>query len=74
LKQSFYPNPVQNELHLQLLDEQNRLILLDMLGHILLAGVVPPIHTLDMSAYKSGIYFLRVENAHGIQNVKIIKE
>ena len=74
IKQSFYPNPVQNELHLQLLDEQNTFILMDMLGHILLAGVVPSSHTLDMRDYKSGIYFLRVENTHGIQNVKIIKE
>jgi hypothetical protein len=73
LKQSFYPNPVQNELHLQLLDKQNRLILTDMTGHTLLNEVVPAVHKLDMSPYTSGIYLLRIENKHGVQYEKIIK-
>ena len=74
LKQTFYPNPVKNVFHLQLLDEQNRIILTDMLGRKILEEEVKSSHTLNMSAYKTGVYLLRVENSRGIQNVKIIKE
>ena len=70
----FYPNPVQTELHLQLLDAKNRLILTDMTGHKLLDLVTPSVNTLDMSSFKPGMYMLRVENSYGIQNVKIIKK
>lgn len=74
LKQAFYPNPVKNMFYLQLLDEQNRIVLTDMLGRKIMEEVVKSSHTLNMSAYKTGVYLLRVENSHGIQNVKIVKE
>ncbi|HSN48954.1 MAG TPA: T9SS type A sorting domain-containing protein, partial [Flavobacterium sp.] len=74
LKQSFYPNPVKNMFYLQLLDEQNRIMLTDMLGRKILEEVVKSSHTLNMSAYKTGVYLLRVENSRGVQNVKIVKE
>jgi hypothetical protein len=73
VKQTIYPNPVQNNLHLQLLGQQNRIVLMDMTGHTLFDKVVPAIHTLDMSAFKAGIYLLRIENKHGIQYEKVIK-
>ncbi|MBX9807350.1 MAG: family 16 glycosylhydrolase [Flavobacteriaceae bacterium] len=73
LKQFFYPNPVENILHLQLLDDQNQIILLDVLGRKLVNVVVKSSHNMDMSKFKSGIYFLKVKNSHGVQNVKIIK-
>ena len=74
LNQSYYPNPVENKLYLQLLDNQNQIILTDILGRELLQEVVKSSHNLDMSAFKSGIYFLKVKNAHGVQNIKIIKK
>jgi hypothetical protein len=74
LKQLFYPNPVKNVFYLQLLDEQNRIILTDMLGRKMLEDKVKSSHTLDMSAFKTGVYLLRVENTFGTQNIKIIKE
>ena len=74
LKQFCYPNPVENKLYLQLLDDQNQISLTDILGRKILEDVVKPNHNLDMSAFKSGIYFLKVKNAHGIQNFKIIKK
>ena len=74
LKQFYYPNPVENTLHLQLLDDQNQIILLDVLGRKLVDDVVKSSHNLDMNTFKSGIYFLKVKNSHGIQNVKIIKK
>ncbi|HEY4629528.1 MAG TPA: T9SS type A sorting domain-containing protein, partial [Flavobacterium sp.] len=69
-----YPNPVKNMFYLQLLDEQNRIVLADMLGRKILEEDVKSSHTLNMSAFKTGVYLLRVENSHGVQNVKIIKE
>jgi endo-1,3(4)-beta-glucanase len=74
LKQAFYPNPVKNVFYLQLLDDQNRIVLTDMLGRKILEEVVKSSHALNMSAFKNGVYLLKVENSHGIQNVKIIKE
>jgi hypothetical protein len=74
LKQFYYPNPVENILHLQLLDDENQIILLDVLGRKLVDDVVKSSHNMDMSNFKSGVYFLKVKNAHGIQDVKIIKK
>lgn len=74
VKQQIYPNPVQSLLHLKVKDTQNRIILTDVTGHILLDKVVPSDHTLDMSSYKNGIYFLRIENNYGIQYEKVIRK
>jgi len=73
VKQFVFPNPVQDVLTLQLSGEQNRITLLDALGHTIVENVVPSSYKLDMNAYKTGIYFLRIENKYGIQNVKVIK-
>ena len=72
-KQFFFPNPVQNVLHLELLDAQNKISVTDILGRTLVQDTVPAAHNIDMSAFKTGIYFLRVENTFGTQNLKIIK-
>jgi hypothetical protein len=74
LQQYFYPNPVENKLNLQLLDDQNEIVLTDILGQKLQEETVNASHIIDMSAFRSGIYFLKVKNVHGIQNVKIIKK
>jgi len=74
LKQSFYPNPVKNKFYMQLLDDKNKIIITDMLGRKIVEEVVNSSNALDMSAFKTGIYLLKVENSYGIQNVKIIKE
>jgi endoglucanase Acf2 len=73
LNQSFFPNPVQDLLHMQLIDNENRIILTDILGNRLFDGLVQSSYNLDMSVFPAGIYFIRVENKHGIQNVKVIK-
>lgn len=73
-KQTFYPNPVKNKFYMQLYDEKNKIIVTDVLGRKLVEDVVAASNTLDMSAYKTGVYFLKVENSHGTENVKIIKE
>jgi len=74
LKQTFYPNPVKNKFYMQLLDEKNKIMVTDMLGRKIVEDEVKAISTLDMSAFKTGVYLLKVENSHGVQNIKIVKE
>lgn len=74
LKQFIYPNPVGEILYLQLLDDQNQIILTNISGQKLLEDVVKSSHNLDMSFYKSGLYFLTVKNSNGTQKIKIIKK
>lgn len=74
LQQTFYPNPVKNTFYMQLLDEKNKIMVTDILGRKITEDVVSASSTLDMSAYKKGVYFLKVENSYGTENVKIIKE
>ncbi|QBN20577.1 carbohydrate-binding protein [Flavobacterium nackdongense] len=73
IKQLAYPNPVENSLQLQLFDDQNQITLTDVLGRKVLEDVVKSTHTIDMSSFKSGIYFLKINNSLGIENLKIIK-
>jgi beta-glucanase (GH16 family) len=74
LQNSSYPNPVKNTLFLELTDQKNRIILNDFLGRKLFETTVPANYSLDMSSYKTGLYFLRVENSLGIQELKVIKQ
>jgi endoglucanase Acf2 len=73
-KNVIYPNPVENTLSLQLTDFENRIFLSDVLGRKLIDTNVPSTYDLDMSSYKTGVYFLRVENTNGVQQEKIIKK
>ena len=74
LKQICYPNPVDDNLYLQLHDTENKITLVDVIGKIHLSTMVQSDDTLNMSDFKPGVYFLRVENSHGIQILKIIKK
>ncbi len=73
-KNASYPNPVRTTLFLQLTDQKNRIILTDIVGRRLFDTTVTANYSLDMSTYKAGLYFLRVENTIGVQDIKIIKE
>jgi beta-glucanase (GH16 family) len=73
LQPMIYPNPVENNLYLQLLDDHNQITLTDITGRIQLEAQVNAVDNIDMTAYKSGIYFLTVKNTHGTQNYKVIK-
>ncbi len=74
LKQFCYPNPVVDVVQLQLLDNQNKITLTDILGRKLIEEEVKSSHKMDLSAFKSGMYFLKIDNSFGIQNLKIIKK
>ena len=70
----FYPNPVQNILHLTLTDENNRPVITDLSGKRVFDNNVPSNYKLNMSTFDTGVYFLRVENARGVLNGKVIKK
>jgi len=73
-KNIFYPNPVHNTLFLQLTENQNRIFITDPLGRKFIDYNVPSAYSLDMSSFKTGIYFLKVQNINGVQQLKIIKK
>jgi hypothetical protein len=72
-RQFCYPNPVESILHLQLFDNQNQISLTDVLGKTHVEMEVGASEEINMSDFKPGIYFLRVQNSSGIQHFKIIK-
>jgi len=70
----FFPNPVQNLLHLQLKDDKNHVVILDMMGRRVFDQVLTSVSALDMSTFDTGIYFIRVENSQPVLNGKVIKK
>ncbi len=72
--QVYYPNPVENKLYLQLNDDQNQISVTDILGRTLFENSVKGSFSIDMSAYKSGIYILKVNSSQGVHESKIIKK
>ncbi|MBV5343742.1 T9SS type A sorting domain-containing protein, partial [bacterium] len=69
-----YPNPVNDVLHIQLPEENNRIMMYDIVGNKVFDQLIPSVYKLDMSIFKTGIYFLKAENAKGIINGKVIKK
>ncbi len=72
--QTYYPNPVENTLYLQLIDGQNQIEVTDILGKTLFRNVVKGSTIIDMSTFTSGVYILKIKNSQGIQESKIIKK
>lgn len=71
---NLYPNPVNDVLHIQLPENNNRLMIYDIVGNKVFDQFIPADSNLDMSNFKTGIYFLKAENAKGIMNAKVIKK
>jgi hypothetical protein len=69
-----YPNPVIDVLHIQLPANNNRFTIYDIVGNKVFDKYISDDYQLDMSNLKTGIYFLKVENAEGIKNGKVIKQ
>ncbi len=70
----FYPNPVEDVLHLQLQHENNRLIILDLTGRRIIDKNVASTDDLNVSELKTGTYIIRVENSQEIISGKFIKK
>ena len=70
---NIFPNPVTDILHIRL-PENNRLMMCDIVGNIMFDQFIPADYKLDMSNFKTGIYFLKVENSTEILTGKVIKK
>ena len=73
-KQYCYPNPVENVINFHLLEDKNEVTITDVLGKKQVATIVNATDSLDLSSLPAGIYFLKIENSRGLQNMKIIKK
>jgi hypothetical protein len=71
---SVYPNPVIDVMHIQLPENNNRFMMYDIVGNKVFDQFIPANYNLDMSNFKTGIYFLKAENASGMMNGKVIKK
>ena len=69
-----YPNPANDLLNIETHENNNRLMLYDIIGNKVCDQSIPANYQLDMSNFKTGIYFLKAENAKGIINGKVIKK
>ena len=70
----FYPNPVQNVLHVVLPEDNCRLMLYNVVGNCVFDAQIPAIYNLNMNDFKTGIYFVKAQTPHGILNSKVVKE
>ena len=72
-KNVLYPNPVETILNLRLVEDKSTVTLLDLSGKKLFQRVVGKTYELNMAAFKSGMYLIRIENAKGANTYKILK-
>ncbi len=70
----FYPNPVQDILHINLQNENNQLLVYDLIGNMIIDKKISSSYYLDMSSLKSGVYFIKVKNNFGAQTGKLLKQ
>jgi hypothetical protein len=73
-KIDIYPNPANNIVYINLNDIRSaKIILIDVLGRKLLELVSDEtIESVDLESYKSGIYFLIIDNGSSINSFKLI--
>ena len=70
----FYPNPVKDVLHIVLPEDNCRLMMYDIVGKCVFDAKIPANYNLNMSDFKTGIYFVKAESSLGILNSKVVKE
>ncbi|MGM0477703.1 MAG: T9SS type A sorting domain-containing protein [Bacteroidota bacterium] len=68
-----YPNPASNELNVQLPENVNEanVIITDATGREVLSQEVSAVHSLDVNAIKSGMYFVTIA-AEGVKETKSV--
>lgn len=71
-----YPNPVRDQLQLQLPADvqQAELLLFDAQGRLISRAPVATTQTVDMTHLNAGLYFYRLNTDKGMFNGKIVKE
>ena len=71
---SIYPNPVQNELHINLKQQSGHLTLYNKIGVICLEQPIVNQAAVNLSTLKPGLYFYTVTVNGQAVNGKLIKE
>jgi len=72
-----YPNPAQSNLTIETNTQssQSRLLVTDILGNnVLVIPFTGNKHTIDVSSFSNGIYFLQMENESNVYRSKFVKE
>jgi len=71
----FYPNPVENILRLNLSgNSEYKVSIFDLTGSLVYENMHTTDQIIDMNSFRSGIYFIRVENDETINSAKLIKK
>jgi len=70
-----YPNPTNNRIYVQVIEENSVLELLDLSGKRMLSKVVQNAGEteLDLSELSNGVYMLQVESSKGVSQMRIVK-
>lgn len=70
-----YPNPTENVIHVKAEGTINAIQLFDVQGRLLMTKMSSEnIQTVDLSNYKTGVYFISVSTSSGKSTVKVIKK
>lgn len=69
----FYPNPMQNILHVRLDGGRNRVTVTNLLGQRVFDAVLENNAGIDVSSLPAGLYTVGVENETGLKVAKVVK-
>ncbi|MDD3739865.1 MAG: C10 family peptidase [Bacteroidales bacterium] len=69
-----YPNPANDEIFIYGLDSKSKIIVQDMSGRIVYNEEFLVNSKIDISAFASGIYILKIENQEENKTLKFVKE
>ncbi len=67
---SIYPNPTSNYVSFSNLKTSKACMIYDTLGKIVLTAEIEPNKQLDVTALKSGMYFVKIEGAEALRLIK----
>ena len=70
----FYPNPTKDILTIHLNEENNKLIVMDVFGKEIVEETIPSTFSLNVSDWPTGVYFIRIENAHSMKRGTFLKK
>ena len=73
---SIYPNPTNNIINVNGLENANQLTLLDVTGKVVYtnSNITTNNITIDISNASNGLYFLQIKTANGIDSYKVVKQ
>lgn len=73
----FYPNPVENEVHIQLDSQKHSIVTFELystLGQLVQSGKLSETRTINISHLAKGLYYLQLSDGEGKVVKKIIKK